>query len=148
MSQEVAIWQCERIIPSQAGAGRGIQDEVLGQLEQNQWPERDVFSIRLAVEEALVNAIKHGNQYDSAKQVAVICVLFPERFRIEITDEGPGFDPERVPDPTDPENLDMPCGRGLMLMKSFMTRVEFNDRGNRVVLEKDRGLPESSDEQA
>jgi serine/threonine-protein kinase RsbW len=108
------------------------------QLGRQRWPERDVFSIRLAVEEALVNAIKHGNQFDTSKRVYVTCSLSPARLRVEIADEGQGFDPNSLPDPTDPENLDMPCGRGIMLMRSFMSRVEFNETGNRVVLEKDR----------
>ena len=54
--------------------------------------------------------------------------------------EGHGFDPEAVPDPTAPENLELPCGRGLMLMRSFMSRVEFNGRGNQVTMEKERAM--------
>ena len=58
--------------------------------------------------------------------------------RIVIEDEGPGFDPTDVPDPTDDDNLDKPSGRGLMLMRAFMTVIEYNEKGNRVLLEKAR----------
>jgi serine/threonine-protein kinase RsbW len=57
---------------------------------------------------------------------------------VEIADEGSGFNPEQVPDPTDPENLECPSGRGIMLMRSYMNRVEYNAAGNKVVMEKHR----------
>lgn len=138
MSSDRAVWECKHALPSQAGAGRCVQEEIIGQLERQQWPEHDLFSIRLAMEEALVNAIKHGNQFDASKQVHIACRVFPACVRIEIADEGPGFDPNVLPDPTDPENIDVPSGRGVMLMRSFMSRVEFNECGNRVIMEKDR----------
>ena len=62
----------------------------------------------------------------------------PERFEIRITDEGPGFNPEDVPDPTAIENLERPCGRGLLLMRGFMTEVEYQGRGNVVSMAKVR----------
>ena len=68
----------------------------------------------------------------------VACRLTPDRLRIEITDEGKGFDHSHVPNPTAPENLEAPCGRGIMLMRSFMNRVEYEESGTRVVMEKDR----------
>jgi len=129
-------WQCDRAIPSEPGAGQRLLDQLVDRLRQMQWAQRDVFGVQLAVEEALVNAIKHGNGYDSTKQVRVQCRLSPQLLQIEIEDEGPGFNPAAVPDPTDPEHLDVPNGRGLMLMRNFMSRVEFNERGNRVVMEK------------
>jgi len=133
------LWECERVIPSETGAGGPILQEVLGQLEKNDWIQHDIFSVHLAMEEALVNAIRHGNRLDASKHVHVACRVSPELIRIEITDEGEGFDPSSVPDPTDPANIEAPSGRGLMLMRSFMSRVEYNDVGNRVVMEKERG---------
>lgn len=138
MSDETWVWQCERVIPSQAGAGQCVEDEIVRELERLQWPARDVFCIRLALEEALVNAIKHGNHFDAAKHVRIQCYLSPTLLRISIADEGEGFNPADIPDPTDPANLDRPSGRGIMLMRSFMSRVEFNERGNQVTLEKGR----------
>jgi len=55
-----------------------------------------------------------------------------------VRDEGPGFDPASLPDPTDPANLDRPCGRGMLLMRTFMDNVIYNDRGNEVTLFKER----------
>ena len=92
--------------------------------------------VSVAVRESVINAIKHGNGHDVSKQVQVVCRIAPNRVRIEITDEGEGFCLEEVPDPTDNENLEVPSGRGLMLMRCFMSLVEFNDVGNCVVLEK------------
>jgi serine/threonine-protein kinase RsbW len=138
MSHSVWSWTVERTIPSERGAGRRVIEEVLGRLEQQRWTTRDVFSVRLALEEAIVNAIKHGNRLDGRKQVRVACKLSPDRLWIKIADEGPGFNPEKVPDPTDPANLENPGGRGIMLMRSYMTRVEYNDVGNVVEMEKER----------
>ena len=83
-----------------------------------------------------MNAIKHGNCEDPKKKVLVRCKLSPRRCWIEIQDEGPGFNPSAVPDCTLDENLDKPSGRGLKLMRNFMSLVEFNDQGNGVVMEK------------
>ena len=139
MSENRWVWQCERVIPSETGAGAPLLQEILAQLEKNDWIQHDIFSVHLAMEEALVNAIRHGNRLDADKHVHVACRVSPELIRIEITDEGEGFDPSSVPDPTDPANIEAPSGRGLMLMRSFMSRVEYNDVGNRVVMEKERG---------
>ena len=66
------------------------------------------------------------------------CQISAEKVRIIIEDEGTGFRPQDVPDPTEDENLEKPCGRGIMLMRAFLSVVEYNERGNRVVLEKNR----------
>jgi serine/threonine-protein kinase RsbW len=131
-------WSTERVIPSETGAGKVVLDEVLKRLEESGWIEHDVFGVHLAMEEALVNAIKHGNRQDASKSVRVACKVSPERVFIEIADEGSGFNPDAVADPTDLENLEVPSGRGIMLMRSFMSRVEYNSAGNCVVMEKQR----------
>ena len=92
------------------------------------YSEHDIFAIKLALEEALVNAIKHGNQMDPDKRVLVGYQVTPQRFEIRITDEGQGFNPEDVPDPTAEENIERPCGRGLLLMRGFMTEVDYQAR--------------------
>jgi len=142
MSDTQSIWRSDHVIPSRPEASRHVQEELLEQLARLEWAEHDVFSVRLAMEEALINAIKHGNHYDPAKTVEVTCQIFPDRIRIEISDQGKGFDLAAVPDPTDPDNLESPCGRGIMLMRSFMSRVEFSETGNRVLLERERTPPE------
>lgn len=132
------IEEFEIVIPSDTSAGQSVQDRIVQFLENLRYTERDVFGIRLAIEEALVNAIKHGNRMDPSKTVRIACRICQRRVRIEIEDQGQGFQPEDVPDPTADENLERPCGRGIMLMRAFMTSIEYNDSGNRVVLEKHR----------
>jgi serine/threonine-protein kinase RsbW len=126
----------EVIIPSDPAEARRIQDQIEQLLQTRLLPEQELFGIRLALEEALVNAIKHGNGMDRSKKVHVLYALHADRFEIHVTDEGSGFDPSDVPDPTAVENLERPCGRGLMLMRHYMTEVVFNDRGNSVRMSK------------
>jgi serine/threonine-protein kinase RsbW len=137
------LWRYERVIASDVALARQVLDEMLVQLENRQWQQRDIFAVHLAMEEALVNAIQHGNGSDAGKHVHVVCLLGDDRIHIEITDEGRGFDPSALPDPTHGDYLHAPCGRGVMLMKAFMSRVEFNARGNGVVMEKEREPTES-----
>jgi serine/threonine-protein kinase RsbW len=136
MSETPWLWQCERSIPSSSAAGRVVQEELVEQLVRYRWPEHDVFSVRLAFEEAIANAVKHGNRMDPAKQIHITCRLGPSQLYLEVADEGDGFDPTAVPDPTAPDRLEEPSGRGIMLMRSFMDRVEFGPCGNCVKLEK------------
>ena len=133
-------WLCtqERTIPSESAAGKQFIEDLLNDLSRSAWSEHEIFGIHLAVEEAVVNAIKHGNQFSPEKSVRVCYYLSIEQLRVEITDEGGGFNPEAVPDPTDDDNLECPSGRGLMLMRSFMSVVRFNDRGNSVLMERSR----------
>jgi serine/threonine-protein kinase RsbW len=137
-SDEPWTWQYENEFPSDTRTGRRILEEVLGALELQHWSDRDIFCIHLAVYEALINAIVHGNQADHTKKVRFICRISPQLVRVEITDEGPGFAPDALPDPTDDAFLDRPGGRGVLLMRAFMSRVFFNTTGNHVILERDR----------
>lgn len=139
-SLDERIEEFEIFIPSDTTAGQSVQDRIVRFLEDLQYNDRDVFGIRLAMEEALVNAIKHGNRMDPKKSVRIACRISHRKIRIEIEDQGSGFQPESVPDPTADENLERPCGRGIMLMRAFMTLIEYNEAGNRVVLEKDRSI--------
>lgn len=124
--------QLDVVISSDLQEVRRVQDEVERELLAHSFEQREIFSIRLALEEALVNAIKHGNQLDCNKQVFINCRINPERFDIHIADEGNGFDPDRVPDPLDVANLERPFGRGLLLMRHYMSEVRFHSPGNRV----------------
>jgi serine/threonine-protein kinase RsbW len=125
-------------IPSDPKEARCIQDLIEQQLRSNQFEDREIFSIKLALEEALVNAIKHGNQMDRSKQVHIQFNVNRERFDIRIVDEGNGFALDEVPDPMAPENLERPCGRGLLLMRHYMTEVTFHAPGNRLTMSKVR----------
>lgn len=133
-------------ISSDLQAAERVQDRIISLLESMEFEARDVFGMRLALEEAIVNAIKHGNGMDPSKSVEIECEIGEERALVVVTDEGTGFDPMDIPDPTEADNLEKPGGRGIMLMKAFMTRVEYNDRGNQVVLEKIRENGEESDD--
>jgi len=147
-SLEDIVREFEETIPNDTSAGQKVQDRILQHLEDLQFGDHDVFGIRLALEEAIVNAIKHGNQMDPGKTVRIFFRGDAQRVRIEIEDQGEGFQPEDVPDPTADENLERPCGRGIMLMRAFMTAITFNSRGNCVVLEKTRSLPEGEAQSA
>jgi serine/threonine-protein kinase RsbW len=132
------IWTLARRFPSEAAPGHEAIAALLAQLETAGWPTRDVYGIHLALEEALVNAIRHGNRSDPGKDVEIRCFLADDTVRIEIQDEGPGFDPAKLPDPTSDDHLDVPNGRGVLLIRTFMTRVDYPGRGNIVVMEKDK----------
>jgi CheY-like chemotaxis protein/anti-sigma regulatory factor (Ser/Thr protein kinase) len=123
--------------------------------------DSDLPRLGIAMEEALLNACLHGNlELDSVlregdddrfndlarkrsasqpwkdRHVTVRASISPKQFKVEITDDGPGFDPSRLPDPTDPENLLKPHGRGIMMMRLFLDDVQWNERGNRVTMIK------------
>ena len=138
-------WTKERTIPSKTETGQIVVEEVLQVLEDFKWPRHQVFGIHLAMGEAMANAIKHGNQADPQKQVHVQSKISENLLRIQITDEGPGFDPATLPDPTAPENLEATAGRGIMVMRNYMDRVEFSEKGNLVLLETNRGEDEKDD---
>jgi len=124
------------VIPSDPAEARRVQDEIERLLRVHEASEKDIFGIRLAVEEAIVNAMKHGNQMDRTKTVSVHSTVQGGRIEIHITDEGGGFDPSDVPDPTAVENIERPCGRGLMLMRYYMSEVSFTGCGNSVRMAK------------
>lgn len=120
------------------GDGYRLQTRILARLARLAYPATDCFAVRLATAEALVNAIKHGNGSDQSRKVCVRYCITPERFWIRIEDEGSGFNPDEVADLTDPANIAKPGGRGIMLMRRYMSEVIFNDKGNVVEMRKNR----------
>ena len=82
MSEENWIWQCDRTIPNDTTVGRQVLDELLEQLALRHWPVRDMFGVNLAVEEAIVNAVVHGNAQDASKHVRVRCRIYPKKVRV------------------------------------------------------------------
>jgi len=93
-----------------------------------------------ALREALANAVRHGNQQDPARHVRVAYSIENSTVTITVQDEGKGFDPDDIPDPTDPENLLRPNGRGIFYMRQFMNQVEFSptpDGGMAVMMVRD-----------
>ena len=128
----------EFVIPSDLNEARRLQEFIERQLQQCHYEDKEIFGIRLALEEAIVNAIKHGNQMDRGKKVHVRFRVLPDRFDVGVTDEGPGYDPGDVPDPLADENLERPTGRGLFLMQHYMTEVVVHPPGNRLTMSKVR----------
>ena len=111
-----------------------IQDELSGRC----FAEKTIFAIRLALDEAISNAIRHGNEGEPSRRVTIQYRITHDGFEGSVADEGPGFEPHAIPDPTQDEYLERPTGRGLMLMHAYMTTVRFNPRGNQVTLYKHR----------
>jgi serine/threonine-protein kinase RsbW len=115
-----------------------VVDALAGAMVATGYSKRDIYCMRLAMEEALINAVKHGHKGDVTKEVRVRYAVGPDAVHAEVEDQGPGFDPDQVPDPRDPENRELPGGRGLLLMRHYLTEVRFRGRGNRVCLLKKR----------
>lgn len=112
-----------------------VESAVLGALERFGYPDASRFAVRLALEEALVNAFMHGHRgLPPEETVHVRYRVTADELMISITDRGPGFRPEHVPDPTAEEHVELPSGRGLMLIKAFMTSVSHENNGNRLVM--------------
>jgi serine/threonine-protein kinase RsbW len=93
---------------------------------------RTAFRLRVALAEALSNAILRGNGQDAGKRVRVCAELHPDCIRIAVCDEGAGFDPGSVPEPLRPEAIQAEGGRGLFIIRHLADTVEFNDRGNTI----------------
>ncbi|MAT80944.1 MAG: anti-sigma regulatory factor [Phycisphaerae bacterium] len=108
--------------------------EVLEACTSHGLEEAATFAIRLSLEEAMANAMMHGNGGDESKRIILDCRIDAKQVHMIIQDEGPGFDPDMVPDPTADENLTIASGRGLALIKAFMTHVEIPRPGNRLEL--------------
>jgi serine/threonine-protein kinase RsbW len=138
MTEHGWSWTKRTTLPTRHGSYIPCLQEIMEELRKSGWDGRDLFGIELTLEESLSNAIRHGNRMDESKQVQVECKVSPERFWLRVEDEGHGFQPGAVPDCTADENLECPGGRGLALMRAFMTHVEHNQCGNCVTLEKIR----------
>jgi serine/threonine-protein kinase RsbW len=117
-------------MPSTPSAVEDICQRIVPELKAADFTKDDVFAIHLALEEALTNAVKHGNKMDPAKKVKLQYKITSDKVEISIKDEGNGFNPQEVPDPRTGENLYKFEGRGLLLIQSFMDQVNFNDSGN------------------
>jgi serine/threonine-protein kinase RsbW len=135
---------CSIAVESRLSVTDQICKQILSELEGNGFSQDDIFAVHLAVGEAFLNAVKHGNKMDLAKKVKIDYSVGSDRFEVSITDEGDGFAPESVPDPRVGENLYRPEGRGLLLMKSYMDVVKFNERGNSVYMARFKEKPSLS----
>lgn len=126
------------VIKSDLHAARDVEEQVLRLAESLGYSPQCAFAIRLSLEEAIVNAHRHGNRGDASKSIVISYQIDRRRAVIRIRDEGAGFDPDDVPDPTCPERICLPSGRGIMLMRRYLDEVTYNKRGNEVQLVKER----------
>ena len=109
-----------------------VQREVEGAIRARGYDDDSAFAIRLCLEEALVNAFRHGNRLEPGLTVQFQASIGDDTCTFEVQDQGEGFDPGGVPDPTADENLEIPSGRGIMLMRAYMSEVAYLDPGNRL----------------
>lgn len=124
------------MIASDLQEAKKAEELVLDKVARGAYSDGAAFAIKLALEEGLNNAIKHGTRFDPDQSVELSFDIDDKRVVIVITDGGEGFDPAAVPDPTADENLEKPTGRGIMLMRAYMDEVDFNESGNQVRMVK------------
>lgn len=105
-------------------------------LDQFELPEDAAFDVRLATQEAVINAADHGNLWDETKRVHLYCEVMTDRFKMTVRDEGCGFKLSEVPDPTLPENILKESGRGIFLMRNLCDEVSYNEMGNEITILK------------
>jgi serine/threonine-protein kinase RsbW len=133
----------EVVVPNDLHRAREAEETILAAVGACGYDPDAVFGIKLSLEEALTNAVRHGNAGDPDKTVTIRYFVDAERVVVMVRDEGNGFRPEAVPDPTADENLERPSGRELMLMQSYMSQVTYSPRGNEVwMLKLNRPAPQ------
>ena len=133
------------VVDSKSSAVVDVCKEILAKLEEHNFDKDDTFAVHLTLEEAFLNAVKHGNKNDPTKKVKIDYSVNSEKVEITITDEGVGFEPESVDDPRFGEGLYEPGGRGLLLMNSYMDIVKYNEQGNSVYMLRYKEKPDPMD---
>lgn len=111
-----------------------VEKFIEGVCEENNVGEDNYGNILIAVTEAVNNAIQHGNRLDPTKKIEMEVEHLGNILQFKIADEGKGFDFNNIPDPTEPENLEKPNGRGVFLMKNLADSVDFEENGRIVQL--------------
>lgn len=120
-------------IPADRAVLTAVGATISDKLEQMRISEDKQLEILLAVQEALANAVVHGCNNDPSKEIRCRMERYPNgRILIVVTDPGPGFAPERLPDPNHPENLESDHGRGVYLIRKLMDEVSFENKGNEI----------------
>jgi Anti-sigma regulatory factor (Ser/Thr protein kinase) len=117
-------------LPNDQAAITRAQEDLIAALERYGYPKASLFAVRLAVHEAITNAFVHGHRDLPNAPVRFEYRVGPDETEITVQDFGPGFDPSSIPDPTLDENLERGSGRGLLLIRAYMTVAEYNATGN------------------
>jgi CheY-like chemotaxis protein len=126
-------------IPSQLKFIKGIAHNIIADARLMGYDDRDLRDkIPVTIDEAVTNAIKHGNKFQEDKKVTIDVSINTDRIKMIVADEGPGFDVKSVPDPTNPSNFLKPSGRGILFMTIGMDEVRYNEKGNILTLTKYR----------
>jgi serine/threonine-protein kinase RsbW len=124
-------------IPSTFEALEDVRQKLMALAHEMKCGEEQLSDVELALHEALVNAVVHGNRQDPDKKVCVRCFCQPKRgMLLVVEDEGAGFDPNTVPDPTQAERLFESHGRGLYLIQRVVDRVRYSRSGRRLTMVK------------
>jgi serine/threonine-protein kinase RsbW len=129
-------------LPSAISLMHIVLEYLLKRVEKLGVIKSEQSNLFVALDEAFVNAVKHGNKFDAKKLIRITAEVSKEEARFTIEDEGEGFDVHNIPDPLDPENLFKTSGRGVLFIYNIMDEVKYNDRGNRLTMVK-RSEPET-----
>jgi serine/threonine-protein kinase RsbW len=123
-------------LPSVLSVMHVVVDYLLKRVDKVGVVKTDESNLFVALDEAFVNAIKHGNKFDASKNIRIAADVSKDEARFTIEDEGEGFDVNNIPDPLDPQNLFKPSGRGVLFIYNIMDEVKYNERGNRLTMVK------------
>lgn len=113
-------------IPSDPNVLPEVEDFIQDVAQKSDIPKKHVNNLMISVNEATTNGMLHGNKGDISKKVLISLTVNENYVRVLVKDEGPGFEPSKVPDPTAPENIFRESGRGLYIMKTCMDEVKYN----------------------
>jgi len=122
--------------PSAISLMHSILDYLMKRVEKVGVVNAENSNLFIALDEAFVNAVKHGNKFDANKIVRITAEVSSKEARFTIEDEGDGFDVAAIPDPRNPENLFKTSGRGVLIIHNVMDEVTYNERGNRLTMIK------------
>ena len=120
------------IVPSNHSAIAEVYKQIESILKASNFSKDDIFAVHLALQEAFINAVKHGNKMEPSKAIKIDYIVELDKIEVCMTDEGEGFHPEVIPDPRYGDNLYKPAGRGMLLMRSFMDVVEYSKQASSV----------------
>ena len=123
-------------LPSSISLMHAVLDYLMKRVEKVGVIKSEQSNLFVALDEAFVNAVKHGNKFDSGKLIRITAEVSKQEARFIIEDEGEGFDVNSIPDPLDPENLFKTSGRGVLFIYNIMDEVKYNQRGNRLTMIK------------